>query len=104
MDLAQELCRKVLAHNKSSAKAWEQLGVINEKELSYRDAADNYEQAFTLSSESSPSIGFRLAFNYLKAKRYVEAVNVCYKVLAVDPNYPKIRKEVLEKAWANLRP
>lgn len=104
MDLAQELCRKCLSHNKSSAKAWEQLGVIMEKEQAYRDAADNYEQAFQLTSESSPSIGFRLAFNYLKAKRFVEAVNVCHKVLIVDPAYPKIRKEILEKAWMNLRP
>jgi len=104
MDLAQELCRKCLTHNKSSAKAWEQMGVIMEKEQAYRDAAEHYEQAFQLTSESSPSIGFRLAFNYLKAKRFVEAINVCHKVLLVDPNYPKIRKDILEKAWIGIRP
>lgn len=25
-------------------------------------------------------IGFKLAFNYLKAKRYIDAINVCHKV------------------------
>ena len=32
-DLAQELCRKCLTHNKSCAKAWEYQGLIYEKEV-----------------------------------------------------------------------
>jgi tetratricopeptide repeat protein 21B len=38
-DLAQELCHKCLAHNKSCSKAWEFQGLIYEKEASYADAA-----------------------------------------------------------------
>ena len=38
-------------------------------------------KAWALESEASARVGFRLAFNYLKAKRYVEAINVCHKVM-----------------------
>jgi len=31
-------------------------------------------------NENSSSIGYKLAFNYLKAKRYLEAIDVCHKV------------------------
>jgi len=48
-------------------------------------------------------VGYRLGFNYLKAKRYVEAINVCNAVLEKSPDYPKLRKDVLEKAWQSLR-
>lgn len=76
-------------------------------------------------------LGYKLAFNYLKAKRYVEAIDVCHKVrhlkindhsllslmwfyaltklhfclqvLAAHPDYPKMRKEILDKARAVLR-
>ena len=42
-----------------------------EREQSYADAADAYERAWHFSSEASASVGFKLGFNYLKAKRYV---------------------------------
>jgi len=102
-DLAEELCKRCLSYNKSCAKAWEMMGVIKEKEQSYADAADNYEQAWRFTGELSPTIGFKLAFNYLKAKRMVEAVDVCHKVLAVNPDYPKIRSDILDRARAALR-
>ncbi|KAJ3117392.1 Tetratricopeptide repeat protein 21B [Phlyctochytrium bullatum] len=102
-DLATELLKKVLAQNKSCAKAWEYLGFIMEKEASYKDAAENYENSWKLERESNPSIGYKLAFNYLKAKRNVEAIEVCHKILQMYPDYPKIRKEVLEKARSLLR-
>lgn len=103
-DLAQELCKRALTHNKSSGKAWELLGLIMEKEQSYIDAAECYQEAWTCEGEASASIGFKLAFNYLKAKRFVSAVDVCHKVLDQYPDYPKIRKEILEKAYAGFRP
>jgi tetratricopeptide repeat protein 21B len=80
------------------------MGVVMEKEQAYRDASDHYENAWRYENENSSSIGFKLAFNYLKAKRFVEAIDVCHKVLAKDPKYPKIRKEILEKARLSLRP
>ena len=79
------------------------MGVIKEKEAAYADAADSYEHAWRFMGEHSPTIGFKLAFNYLKAKRMVEAVDVCHKVLAANPDYPKIRSEILDKARAQLR-
>ena len=75
-DLAQELCKRALAQNKSSGKAWELLGLIMEKERSFVDAADCYLQAWQLEGEASASIGFKLSFNYLKAKKYVDAIDV----------------------------
>eukprot|EP00727_Mastigamoeba_balamuthi_P002994 m51a1_g12692 hypothetical protein (667) ;mRNA; r:1702-3779 len=102
-DLAQELLKQCLEHNKSCARAWEQMGYIMEKEQSYRDAAENYESAWKMLNETDPSIGYKLAFNYLKAKRYVEAISICHKVLAIAPTYPKIRKEILDRARSSLR-
>eukprot|EP01062_Namystynia_karyoxenos_P029524 TRINITY_DN22164_c0_g1_i1.p1 TRINITY_DN22164_c0_g1~~TRINITY_DN22164_c0_g1_i1.p1 ORF type:complete len:1333 (+),score=623.83 TRINITY_DN22164_c0_g1_i1:88-4086(+) len=103
-DLAQDLLKKCLQANKSCCRAWEFMGLIYEKEQSYRDAADCYENAWRLVNESAPDIGYKLAFNYLKAKRYVSAIDVTQKVLSSHPQYPKIRKDVLEKARSLLRP
>lgn len=103
-DLAQELCKRALTHNKSSGKAWELLGLVMEKEQSYIDAAECYQEAWICEGEASAAIGFKLAFNYLKAKKLVLAVDVCHKVLDQYPDYPKIRKEILDKAYAGFRP
>lgn len=103
-DLAQELCQKCLKHNKSCGKAYEYLGQIMEREQAYKDAADYYENAWKHENEASPAVGYRLAFNYLKAKKMVEAIDVCHKVLKAFPQYPKIRKDILDKARAGLRP
>jgi len=103
-DLAQDLCKKCLSFNKSCAGAWELMGVIMEKEQSYKDAAECYEKSWNFEHQASASVGFKLAFNYLKAKRYVEAIDISNKVLAQYPDYPKIRKEILERAMEGLRP
>ena len=67
------------------------LYIHKEKEQSYQNAAENYENAWKLQGEASAPVGYKLAFNYLKAKRNVEAITVCQKVLAAYPTYPKIR-------------
>ena len=97
-DLAEELCRRCLGANKSCAKAWEFLGYVKEKEMSYKDAASHYESAWRLATEREASLGYKLSFNYLKAKKYVDAIDVCHKVLEHFPDYKGIRKDVLEKA------
>eukprot|EP00045_Choanoeca_perplexa_P015875 m.206398 g.206398 ORF g.206398 m.206398 type:complete len:1328 (+) comp17103_c0_seq1:37-4020(+) len=102
-DLAQDLLKKALQHNKSCSKAWEYTGLIMEKEHSYANAAEFYENAWEFSGKSDSAIGFKLAFNYLKAKRFVEAVDICHVVLKADPKYPKIKKEVLDRARQGLR-
>jgi tetratricopeptide repeat protein 21B len=103
-DLAQELCRKCLVYNKSCGEAWDLMGRIMEKEQAFKDAADCYEKAWQLEHESSAAVGFKLAFNYLKAKRHVEAINICHKVLKQYPDYPRIREEILIVAQGALRP
>ncbi|XP_072020597.1 tetratricopeptide repeat protein 21B-like isoform X2 [Amphiura filiformis] len=102
-DMATELLRKCIQHNQSCSKAYEYLGFIMEKEQSYQDASGSYEKAWKFANQSNPTIGYKLAFNYMKAKRYVDAIDVCHKVLATHPNYPKMRKDILDKARASIR-
>uniref|UniRef100_A0AAR2KGP0 Tetratricopeptide repeat protein 21B n=1 Tax=Pygocentrus nattereri TaxID=42514 RepID=A0AAR2KGP0_PYGNA len=102
-DMAGELLKRCLRHNKSCCKAYEYMGYIMEKEQSFRDAAMNYEMAWKYGNQTNPTIGYKLAFNYLKAKRHVDAIDVCHKVLDAHPNYPRIRKDILDKARAALR-
>ena len=39
------------------SRAWEYLGYISEKEQAYKDAASNYEKAWTYSSHANPAVG-----------------------------------------------
>ena len=48
-------------------------------------------------------MGHKLSFNYLKAKKFVEAIDVCHKVLRQYPDYTRIRHEVLERAREYVR-
>jgi tetratricopeptide repeat protein 21B len=43
-DLAQELCKKCLAQDRSCSQAWEILGLAMEKEMNYENAAECYEK------------------------------------------------------------
>ena len=102
-DLSLELLRRMLQHKKSCTKAYEYNGYIMEKESSYKDAAQHYEHAWKYSNKSNPAIGYKLAFNYMKAKRYTDAIDVSHEILEQYPNYPKIRKDILEKSRDNLK-
>ncbi|KTG02430.1 hypothetical protein cypCar_00013633 [Cyprinus carpio] len=88
--MAGELLKRCLRHNKSCCKAY--MGYIMEK-----------EQYPTLVSHDVCLPGYKLAFNYLKAKRHVDAIDVRHKVLDAHPYYPRIRKDILDKARAALR-
>ncbi|KAF7482471.1 tetratricopeptide repeat protein 21B [Marmota monax] len=103
-DMAEELLKRCLHHNKSCCKAYEYMGYIMEKEQGYADAALNYEIAWKRGNQTNPAVGYKLAFNYLKAKRYVDAIDICHQVLEAYPSYPKIRKDILDKARSSLRP
>ncbi len=85
--------------------------------MDYRNAADCYEKAWKLEFEASATVGFKLAFNYLKCDMFVEAIDICEKVgvffrlfliymqvLTLYPDYPRIRVEILQKAQGSLRP
>lgn len=78
--------------NKSCGKAEEFMGIIKEKEQAYVDAANHYERAFNLTMKKSAPIAYRLAFNYLKAKRYIECIQICRGILEAYPNYPNIER------------
>ncbi|XP_038607045.1 tetratricopeptide repeat protein 21B [Tachyglossus aculeatus] len=102
-DMAGELLKRCLRHNRSCCKAYEYMGYIMEKEQAYKDAAVNYEMAWKYGNQTNPAVGYKLAFNYLKGKRYVDAIDICHKILEAHPSYPKIRKDILDKARASLR-
>ncbi|XP_026737258.1 tetratricopeptide repeat protein 21B-like [Trichoplusia ni] len=103
MDAAKELLTKVLNHNNSCATAYQYLGFLAEKEQNYKSAAHNYNNAWSHGGKSDLAVGYKLAHSYLKLKKYPECIVVCRHVLKVHPDYPKIKKEILEKAKSNLR-
>ena len=74
------LVQPALIHRSPSSQAWETLGSIMEREQSYRDAAEQYEQAWRHTGGTAAAVGYKLGFNYLKAGRLVDAVNVAHKV------------------------
>lgn len=51
-----------------------------EKEQSFKAAAENYELAWKYGNKHNPQIGYKLSFNYLKAKRYVDAIDIAQYV------------------------
>jgi tetratricopeptide repeat protein 21B len=102
-DRASDLLKKVIVVNRSCTKAFEYMGYINEKESNYLEAAENYAQCWALQKNSNPSIGFKLAFNRLKNKNYVGAIDICHEVLQKNPDYPKIKSEIMDKARSLIR-
>lgn len=84
-------------------KAEEYMGMIKEKERIYIDAANHYEKAWTMSNKRNAGVGFRLAFNYMKASRFVDAIDIGKDILKVYPDYPKVQKEIVEKSRSMIR-
>ena len=93
----------MLKHNKSNVKAEEYMGLIKEKERAYVDAATHYEKAFEMSSRKNSAVGFRLSFNYLKAERLIDCIDIAKEVLKVADNFPGVQEELINKARALLR-
>ncbi|XP_035914801.1 tetratricopeptide repeat protein 21B-like isoform X3 [Anopheles stephensi] len=102
-ELATDLLKRVLQHNKSCTKAYELGGIAFEKEQNYRAAAMYYDSAWRYCGKLKPNIGYKLAFNYMKNKRYADAIDICQQVLKIHPEYPSIRKDILEKCRNNLK-
>lgn len=103
MEVANELLRRVLTYNKSCAKAFEYLGYIFEKDQAFREAANHFDSAWKMTDQTSAVVGYKLALSYLKAKQLTDAIDVSQIVLSKHPDHPRIRKDVLDKAMANLR-
>lgn len=102
-DSAAELVNRILQHNKSCARAYEFLGYMAEKEQRFKEAAGYYDQGWRYGGCGSPSAGYKLAFCLMKCKRYPEAIEAAREVLRLSPDYPRARKDVLDKCVANLR-
>jgi tetratricopeptide (TPR) repeat protein len=96
-DTAQDAIKKVLSQNRSSSAAWELMGLVMEKEQDYTKASECYERAWSLNFEASATVGFKLAFCYMNSKKFIQAIEICEKVLAEYPEYPKIKEEILNK-------
>ncbi|XP_058458676.1 tetratricopeptide repeat protein 21B-like isoform X1 [Malaya genurostris] len=102
-ELSSELLTRVLEHNKSCTKAYELKGIISEKEQNYRSAITHYDSAWKCSGGSKPNIAYKLALNYMKLKRFVDAIDVCQQVLKIHPDYPSMKKNILDKCRNNLK-
>uniref|UniRef100_A0A3Q3QWQ7 Tetratricopeptide repeat domain 21B n=1 Tax=Monopterus albus TaxID=43700 RepID=A0A3Q3QWQ7_MONAL len=90
-DMAGDLLKRCLNHNKSCCKAYEYLGYIMEKVQAFRDAALNYELAWKYGNRTNPTIGTSMIIFLMTS------------VLAAHPDYPRMRKDILDKARAALR-
>ncbi|XP_014296947.1 tetratricopeptide repeat protein 21B [Microplitis demolitor] len=102
-DLANELLRRVLQHNATCVRAHELSGTIAEKEQNYREAAIRYAQAWKFGGKTKLSSGYKLAYCCLKSKKYADAIQACNEVLHQNNDFPKIRKEILEKSINHIR-
>ena len=92
-----------MKYNKSIVKAEEYMGLIKEKERMYVDAADHYEKAWSMSNKKNGGVGYRLAFNYIKANRFVDAIDVGKEILKVYPDFPKVQKDIIDLARSKLK-
>ncbi|CAG9531744.1 unnamed protein product [Cercopithifilaria johnstoni] len=102
-DQASDILQTVLQHNASSMKAFEYKGYICEREQKWDEATAHYEEAWRLSKCRNPAIGYKLAYNYLKCRRPFECIETCRRVLELYPSYPRIKREIMDKARASIR-
>lgn len=102
-EIAIDLINKVIQHNKASVKSYEYLGFISEKEQRYKEAATNYELAWKFGNRTNSIVGFKFAYSLMKCKNYPDAIEVTLEVLKLNPDHPRIRKDILDKCMNNLR-
>jgi len=55
------------------------------------------------SSMMGYGLGYKLGWNYLKGKKYTEAIDISHRVLKIYPNFIKMKKDIMDKARLNLR-
>lgn len=103
LDAAADCARACLARNGASSQAWEVAGFVAELRDDAVAAGDAYAAAWRLSRMSSPAVGYRLAWNHLRAGAYVPAVTAALEVLDKFPGYPKISADVMMPALARIR-
>ncbi|CAB0036391.1 unnamed protein product [Trichogramma brassicae] len=101
-DLASELLRRVIQHNATCVRAHEISGIIAEKEQNYKEAAKSYDLAWRYGGRQKLTIGYKLAYCNFKSKRFADAIEICNQVLKANPDYPRIKKDILEKTFVQL--
>lgn len=103
LDRARDLLTLCLTHNRSCYKAHEHLGTLAERSSLHKEAAICFGMAWTCCGCSNPAYGYKMAHRFLKAKEYIEAIQVCHEVLKKFPTFVKIRTDIMEKARMLLR-
>jgi tetratricopeptide repeat protein 21B len=56
-----------------------------------------------MSNRKNAGVGYRLSFNYLKANRFVDAIDIGKEVMKVQPAMSKIKVDIINKARESLR-
>ncbi|GKT37281.1 Tetratricopeptide repeat protein 21A/21B like protein [Aduncisulcus paluster] len=103
IDLTLKHVKSALHVSQSCARAHELWGFVCEKEGAFADAADHYEKAWELCTKNKATLGYRLAFNLMKAEKPRECVQVCSDVIAKWPEYTGIKTHILYSAASLLR-
>lgn len=103
IDEAEKYVDRALDLNRSCGKAWEMRALLYEKKKEYLAAADAFKQAWDLSGHTDLGIGFKLAVNYMKGEDPVDAIKVSRTILALHPNYPKLKETVFMPCCALLK-
>ena len=104
LDLAERELNRCLKYNQSCAKAYELLGSISEKKQEYENAMSIYNQAWAVSEYRDCTIGYRLATLHFRNQDFVNAMVIGKKVLAINPTYPKIKEDIIDRARDSLKP
>ncbi|KPK44275.1 MAG: hypothetical protein AMJ65_03515 [Phycisphaerae bacterium SG8_4] len=86
LDDAERLIRKAIALDPMKASFINSLGNILKARGVLDEAARLYEQAARLRSDL-PVVQYNLAEVHLKARRYDDALEACFKALDADPNF-----------------
>lgn len=74
-----------------------------EKLQNHKEAIISYEMVWKILGNNDPNIGYRLAYGLMKCKRFVDAINVSLKILEKYPEFPKIRKDIIDKCQVHLK-
>jgi hypothetical protein len=68
-----------------------------------KETMNNFEIAWNLSNYSNLNIGYKLALNYIKARKYSDAIDIARIIISKYPDHPRIKKDVLDKAQKLLK-
>ncbi|GET85661.1 hypothetical protein, conserved [Leishmania tarentolae] len=101
---ARFVLQQVLSANEGCSSAWNELGLIYERNQKHKNASQCYQKAWKLVQEADPDVGYKLGFNYLRGGQPVKAIDVCKRVLTHHATYPRIEADIMDAAYSMLRP